>query len=332
MNQNLEASIGQALASLLRREFDQVAEDLANLRRIFGDALHKLHHAFTDLRGQTRNQGQLIQSLIAMVGARQDQPGEFDFQRFVDQTSQTLAGFTDIVAEQSRRSAELVARLDEVAEQMDGVERLAGGVRKIADQTKLLALNATIEAARAGAAGAGFAVVAREVKELSQSSNEFSGRIGQSIQDARVTLGRTRRALAEEAGRDQRTAGESRSRVETMLDELGAVNRRINAQLESASEAARAIQAGMAESITGLQFEDIVVQLVGSVEKRLQVVARHSIEFLGDGHLEPGEEGQGEAARERAERALAAFQQALSHEVRRPVEQTSMATGDVELF
>jgi methyl-accepting chemotaxis protein len=65
---------------------------------------------------------------------------------------------------------------------LQGVGEVALKVGRIAQQTNLLALNATIEASRAGALGAGFAVVAREVKELSRQASRDTRQITEAVE------------------------------------------------------------------------------------------------------------------------------------------------------
>ncbi len=88
--------------------------------------------------------------------------------------------YTAIVnmTEQIQISEESVTR---VRSDIDQVVKILEVIKGIADQTNLLALNAAIEAARAGEQGRGFAVVADEVRQLAQRTQESTKEIDDMI-------------------------------------------------------------------------------------------------------------------------------------------------------
>ena len=113
-----------------------------------------------------------------------------------------------------------VERLDErMAEIGDIVELIAD----VAEQTNLLALNANIEAARAGGSGStggdGFAVVANEVKQLAEETQESASDIEGLIEETQTQTQRT----VEEAREADRSMQRGVEAVEDVVEAFSQV-------------------------------------------------------------------------------------------------------------
>ena len=86
------------------------------------------------------------------------------------------------VAQDARGQATMAnTTMDQLTGASQRIDDVVSLIESIAAQTRLLSLNAAIEAGRAGDMGAGFAVVAGEVKTLAMRTSEATGSVGETV-------------------------------------------------------------------------------------------------------------------------------------------------------
>lgn len=108
-----------------------------------------------------------------------------------DVTSKLVEGIQHVAAHSEELSAtaeEILSNTKKAVEDSGNVTEVAGYIKEISEQTNLLGLNAAIEAARVGEAGAGFGVVATEIRKMSTGTKEATGRIEQSLHAVRQSV------------------------------------------------------------------------------------------------------------------------------------------------
>ncbi|NOI60254.1 methyl-accepting chemotaxis protein [Vibrio coralliilyticus] len=98
-----------------------------------------------------------------------------DGQQVIEKNRQAIVELADQVSAASGIISELESNTQ-------SINQILSTIREIAEQTNLLALNAAIEAARAGEQGRGFAVVADEVRVLSQRTHGSTEEIRSMIE------------------------------------------------------------------------------------------------------------------------------------------------------
>lgn len=138
--------------------------------------------------------GEVVAAVAIYKGIEQEEKINDISSTLYTSIEQLSAGIEEI-ASNSQQLATFIKEIVDFSAQtqsnISGISNIVKGIKNISSQSNLLGLNASIEAARAGDAGRGFSVVAKEMGKLSNLSKDSADKVGKSlleIKDAMETI------------------------------------------------------------------------------------------------------------------------------------------------
>ncbi len=190
-----------------------------------------------------------------------------------------------IVARANDSMAQLTNSMDAISQASEETSKIIKTIDEIAFQTNLLSLNAAVEAARAGKAGVGFAVVAKEVRTLAlratdeaKTTEKLINETTTKVKDGSSIVKSTNEAFLKIASSSTKTgvliseivnaSHEQTSDIKLVNETLSEINKVTRHNSAAAEKSISTLREMKTQTNNILQYVRNLMQLVGVNKKR----------------------------------------------------------------
>lgn len=210
-------------------------------------------------------------------------------QKIIMEDKNSIDMLQQFIADADTRREEGHNKVTRAMEEVQNLRRLVQIVMEIGERTNILALNANIVAARAGEHGHKFAIVAQEVRKLSEQSRNAAKQIDSGIAQAVVTV----EAVLLDRSNDSKDQDEdsmlkeAAKRMERLGIHYGQLLEFNEATMRQVDASNNEMSSGIVALMMGIQFQDVTRQRIEHIIRTLTRRKEH-VETLMERLRNPG--------------------------------------------
>ncbi|ANQ85335.1 methyl-accepting chemotaxis protein [Azoarcus olearius] len=289
------ANMQDALHSTLKQTSENASELSATAREL-GDGVASMQRNVALQGSASSSIAATVEELTVSIKHVSENTGDASrLAQDSDRQAREGRSTVDKLIEEINRVSEVVTvasqRIGGLESASQKISNIVQVIKEIAEQTNLLALNAAIEAARAGEHGRGFAVVADEVRKLSERTSHSTGEITGMVNEIQDSTRQAVAGIDEGVAAVTNSVGHARLAGETIgalqdiarrvADLVGEVDNALREQATASAEVAKQVEE---ISSHAAETESATAQALHSAQT-LNSVAGNMVETVRRFHL-----------------------------------------------